>query len=148
VVIKAVLRLLSRCRPTGSANGREMHMAARVIVALMTAVLGIGLMGTAVAAGSPSEPAVLREEDATEVVVAYDDDDDGQGGNTGNTGRSFKSGTGNSNDGTNSRVTGVSKDKDRSRDDLTKDWSKDGPGAKRRDWSRHQTNDASKNDTR
>ena len=52
-----------------------------------------------------------------------------------------------SNDGTNSRVTPVSRDKDRSRGDLTKDWTRDG-GDRTRDWSRNTTNDKSRNDTR
>jgi hypothetical protein len=126
-------------------------MAARIMIALMAMMLGVGTMGTAVLAGESADNAVLREEDTDAVVIEYDDGDgDGGTGNTGNSGGggSFNSGTGNSNDGTNSKVTPVTKDKDKSHDDLTKDWTKDGPGGKKRDWSRHQTNDSSKNDTR
>ena len=45
-------------------------------------------------------------------------------------------------------MTPVTKDTDRSVDDLTKDRTKDGPGGKKRDWSRHNTNDGSRNDSR
>jgi hypothetical protein len=126
-------------------------MAARIMIALLAMMLGMGTMGTAVLAGETVEKAVLREGETDVAIVEYDDDDGGDGtGNTGNTGGggSFNSGTGNSNDGTNSKVTPVTKDKDRSHDDLTKDRTKDGPGGKKRDWSKHQTNDSSKNDSR
>ena len=41
----------------------------------------------------------------------------------------------------------MSRDRDRSRGDKTRDWTKDGKG-KRRDWSANKTNDRSRNDTR
>jgi hypothetical protein len=127
-------------------------MIARILIALMAMMVGIGVTGTAALAGGQAAEAVLREDDASEVVVEYeaDDMDGGTGGNAGgNTGNNtFNSGTGNSNDGTNSRVTPVSKDRDWSNDDLTKDWTKDGAGAKKRDWSRNHTNDRTRNDTR
>jgi hypothetical protein len=44
-------------------------------------------------------------------------------------------------------MTGVSRDRDNSRRDLTKDWTRDG-GDKTRDFSRNLTNDKSRNDTR
>jgi hypothetical protein len=122
-------------------------MAARITIALLAMMLGVGTMGTAVLAGETVEKAVLREDGTDVAIVEYDDDGDGETGNTGG-GGSFNSGTGNSNDGTNSKVTPVTKDKDKSHDDLTKDWTKDGPGGKKRDWSRHQTKDSSRNDTR
>jgi hypothetical protein len=122
-------------------------MAARITIALLAMMLGVGTMGTAVLAGETVEKAVLREDGTDVAIVEYDDDGDGGTGNTGG-GGSFNSGTGNSNDGTNSKVTPVTKDKDKSHDDLTKDWTKDGPGGKKRDWSRHQTKDSSRNDTR
>jgi hypothetical protein len=91
-------------------------MAARIMIALMAMMLGVGTMGTAVLAGESADNAVLREEDTDAVVIEYDDGDgDGGTGNTGNSGGggSFNSGTGNSNDGTNSKVTPVTKDKDK-----------------------------------
>ncbi len=69
---------------------------------------------------------------------------------TPNTNTNTNSGTGNSKsgrDGTNSRVTNVSRDRDLSRRDLTKDWTRDG-GDRTRDHSRNYTNDASRHDTR
>ena len=42
----------------------------------------------------------------------------------------------------------VSRDRDRSRGDLTRDRTKDGPGGSKRDWSGGNTNDRSRNDTR
>jgi hypothetical protein len=53
----------------------------------------------------------------------------------------------NNNDGTNSRHTPVSRDRDLSRGDLTKDWTRDG-GDRTRDHSKLKTNDRSRNDTR
>jgi len=41
----------------------------------------------------------------------------------------------------------MSRDRDRSRGDLTKDWTRDG-GDRTRDHSKNQTNDRSRNDTR
>lgn len=114
------------------------------------------LMAYAVPSAFGSDTAFKRNEDTPDVVATVDDEDDedsragrddtttdGGGDNT-----SFNSGTGNSNDGTNSRETGVSRDNDRSRDDLTKDRTKDGSGPSKRDWSQNRTNDASRNDTR
>ena len=51
------------------------------------------------------------------------------------------------NDGTRSNYTGVSRDRDRSRGDVTKDWTMDG-GDRTRDLTRNLTNDRSRNDTR
>ncbi len=49
--------------------------------------------------------------------------------------------------GTNSRFTAVSRDRDRSRSDKTRDWTRDG-GDRTRDWSANKTNDKSRADTR
>lgn len=98
--------------------------------------------------------AFKRSEDTPDVVQTVDDDDDDDTGNTNTNGdddtrtNGQNSGTGNSNDGTNSRVTDVSRDQDRSRGDKTKDWTNDGPGKQKRDFSQNQTNDGSRNDTR
>lgn len=123
-------------------------MVARMLIVLLALLVGGGLTGTSVMADT--DPAILREDDAGELVVSYDDDDDDDG-NThsgGGTDGTFNSGTGDSNDGTNSKVTPVTWDKDKSQDDLTKDKTKDGPGGKKRDWSKNKTNDQSKNDSR
>jgi hypothetical protein len=94
------------------------------------------------AADDTSEVVLRREDDAAEVIVAEDDGDDF----TGNTG-SGTSGV-NSNDATGSRHTSVSRDRDRSRGDKTRDWTKDGPRDRKRDWTGGHTNDRSRNDTR
>ena len=51
------------------------------------------------------------------------------------------------NDNTRSNFTRVSRDRDLSRSDKTKDWTRDG-GSRTRDWSANRTNDRSRNDTR
>jgi hypothetical protein len=113
------------------------------------------LLACAILAALPASAIALdddvfraRDEDLYVVSAEDDDDDDDGGTDTGNTGTSGGSSGKNSNDGTNSRHTGVSRDRDRSRGDLTKDRTKDGPGGSTRDRSRNHTNDKSRNDTR
>ena len=100
-----------------------------------------------------------RDDDGTELVVVSDagDDDgfDGLAGTSTNTGtktggdntRSRDTSGQNSNDNTGSGKTGVSRDRDHSRGDKTKDWTRDG-GDRTRDWSADKTDDRSRNDTR
>ncbi len=95
---------------------------------------------------------VKRNDDDTPELVAVADDDEMDAGafkaeltNT-NTKSRFTSGV-DSNDGTNSRHTAVSRDRDKSRGDKTKDWTRDG-GDRTRDHSANRTNDRSRNDTR
>ena len=121
-----------------------------------------GLIGLQVpAATADGDPAFKRNEDLPDVVMTVDDDDDDdtmakrdntRSKDTRSQTRSKSSKTGNSrsrNDHTNSRVTEVSRDRDHSRGDLTRDWTRDGKGDKqKRDWSKNKTNDKSRNDTR
>lgn len=95
--------------------------------------------------GDQTDIALRREEEAAEVVVA---EDDGNGDLTGNTGDNTGDASGDSNDATGSRHTGVSRDRDRSVGDQTRDWTRDGSGDRKRDWSGGHTNDNSRNDTR
>jgi hypothetical protein len=99
-----------------------------------------------------------RDDDSGQVVTTVDrDDDDDTNTNTGggdgtnsNTNSHAGDGTGDSRsraDNTNSRVTNVSRDRDHSRGDKTKDWTRDG-GTRTRDHSGNQTNDGSRNDSR
>ena len=133
-----------------------------------TITLGtIGIAG-AVTAGllalqtpaSADEDASLRKDDSPDVVMAVDDEDDEEtNGRDGNTrtrtnGQTRTNGgdtnTGNSRstrDNTNSRFSAVSRDRDLSRGDMTRDWTRDG-GDRTRDRSANQTNDRSRNDTR
>lgn len=53
-----------------------------------------------------------------------------------------------SNDRTGSGHTAVSADRDRSRGDKTRDWTRDGQGDRTRDFSQNRTNDRSRGDTR
>jgi hypothetical protein len=117
-------------------------MIGRFLVALVAAILMTALPVGALARDAATDD-VARRDDAAPALVASDDDDDDDG-DTG----SSRSGTGNSNDRTGSRHTPVSRDRDRSRGDLTRDRTKDGPGGSRRDWSGGHTNDRSRNDTR
>lgn len=113
---------------------------------LPTALLGIsglvtiGLLALPTAT-SAEDTFAKREEDAPELVLVDDDDDD-----------DTNSGTGNSwsrNDNTNSVFSRVSRDRDFSRGDRTKDWTRDGKNSRaKRDWSNRKTNDRSRNDTR
>jgi hypothetical protein len=114
----------------------------------LAGLVGAGLMalpGTTVAASVDEEAAIKREDSATELVLVSDDDDDDDTGNTNtNTGASRST-----NDGTRSNFTAVSRDRDLSRSDKTKDFTFDGPGDTRtRDWTANRTNDRSRNDTR
>jgi hypothetical protein len=128
-------------------------MGPRILTFALAAALAVfGLAGTAVAAsdGSDADGVIARDEDFAGVLVVDDDDDgDDSGAGTGTNGGtgSFTSGV-DSNDGTYSRVTPVSRDRDRSRGDLTRDRTKDGPGTSTRDRTANHTNDRSKNDTR
>jgi hypothetical protein len=117
-------------------------MIGRAGVLILALVIGLTLPlgGAAVAGDAGDDAAALpRRDDEPGTLFAADDD----GGDDDTRSRSRKSF-----DRTNSRFTGVSRDGDWSRRDLTRDWTRDGPGGKKRDWSRHQTNDRSRNDTR
>ncbi|HSJ51627.1 MAG TPA: hypothetical protein VLA90_10120 [Actinomycetota bacterium] len=126
-------------------------MVPRILIGLMVAAL-VAFVYPAVtsAEGLADDDVVLaREEDAAALVVSDDDDDrDDNGTDDGTNGtKSFTSGV-ESNDGTNSRVTSVSRGDDRSRGDLTRDRTKDGPGTSTRDRTANSTNDRTRNDTR
>lgn len=120
-----------------------------VLAALAAAVLGVSLLAGGAASTSAADADAKREESLNLVLTADDDADDDTGtGGTGDTGSVNRDGSGVSRDGTNSRYTAVSRDRDWSRGDLTKDYTWDGPGDKTRDWSQNRTNDRSRNDTR
>lgn len=113
----------------------------------LAGLVGVGLMSfpaTTVSANLGDEAITKREDNVAELVLVDDDDDDDSFSRT-------TRGTGSSRsraDGTNSRYTAVSRDRDRSRGDLTKDWTRDGPGSRTRDFSQNRTNDRSRHDTR
>lgn len=118
----------------------------RAAIMAFAGLFAMGMVSFAPAAAAGSDDRQAKREDGPAQVVTVDEDDaDDDTGNTGNTG--YNSGTGNSNDGTNSRHTAVSRYRDISQGDLTKDWTRDG-GDRTRDHSRNYTNDSSRNDTR
>ena len=140
----------------------------------LSGVLALGLValnGPANAADD-ADAYVKRDDRVSELVLADSDDDDddtadtgtntgtgtgagnGTGGTNsvtaGQTGTNTGTNTGSSNstgDGTGSRFTGVSREDDLSRGDMTKDFTTDG-GDRTRDLTPNLTNDQSRNDTR
>ncbi|MGD9961288.1 hypothetical protein [Nocardioides sp.] len=119
---------------------------------ISTAVLGVagltslGLLSlqTTQTSAQPKDEFVKREEDTPSLVLVADDDDDDTNDNSrSRTGKSRDTG-----DHTRSNFTAVSRDRDKSRGDKTRDWTKDGKGPQKRDWSANKTNDRSRNDTR
>jgi hypothetical protein len=99
----------------------------------------IGPAGAVIAAEDARDTrAILArvEDDDSVLATELDDDDDTGGGDD-------------SDDGTNSQRTGVTRsNRDRSRGDLTRDLTKDGPGGSTRDRTQNRTNDRSRHDTR
>lgn len=117
-------------------------------VATLAALGLIGMSTPSVAAAADED--AKREDDTTSIVLAADDDDDDDTGDDTTGDETIGTLTGqsaNTNDNTASNFTGVSRDRDLSRGDNTRDWTRDG-GDLTRDWSANQTNDQSLNDTR
>lgn len=132
----------------------------RNLVAVITLAAVGGVTAGLIAGTTPTlaadesvDPAVLRKDDMITLVSVVDDDDDDDTADgdvaTSRTGTTFGTGSSRSRaDATNSRYDLGSRDRDRSRGDKTKDWTDDGAGPKKRDWSVNKTNDRSLNDTR
>jgi hypothetical protein len=119
-------------------------------VAAMAIVGLIGMQAPVVSAAADDD-AAKRDEDTVELVLVADDDDDDDT-NDPNTvddtdDFSWDGPSVNTNDNTRSNFTAVSRDRDVSRGDKTRDWTWDS-GKKKRDWSANKTNDRSRNDTR
>ena len=117
----------------------------------LAGIVGAGLMampGSTVAANIGDDQVAKREDHVTELVLVDDDDNDDTNDDAGTNTRSRNTGVSRStNDNTRSNVTKVSRDRDLSRSDKTKDWTRDG-GSRTRDWTANKTNDRSRNDTR
>jgi hypothetical protein len=125
-------------------------MVPRILVLLVVGAVALfGSIGAALADQARDDGAAVlaRDEDAAGVLATDgddpDEDDDDTDGNT----RSATSGV-DSDDATNSRATSVSRGDDRSRGDLTRDRTNDGPGTSTRDRTADSTNDRTRNDTR
>jgi hypothetical protein len=124
------------------------HMIGRTLTFLLSATVAFGALGLVLTAGpqkAGDDLAYAKREELDEIELAGDDDD-GNSGNSGNS-RSFTSGV-NSNDRTGSGHTAVSRDRDRSRGDKTRDWTRDRTDNRTRDRSGGKTNDRSRNDSR
>lgn len=131
-------------------------------VAGVAGAVAAGLMTFQGVSAFAQDDLIKRDEDTIDVVTTVDDEDDDDTFGRLDRSRDTRSNatrskdtrsknTGNSrskNDNTNSRFTKVSRDRDISRGDKTRDWTKDGEGKKKRDWSADRTNDKSRNDTR
>lgn len=85
-----------------------------------------------------------REDDTPELVLVADDDDADSNDDTSR----FTGYSRSTNDSTRSNFTRVSRDRDLSRSDKTRDKTYDGVGGLKRDWSGGRTNDRSRNDSR
>jgi hypothetical protein len=146
----------------------------RTGIATLATSVGAGLvvMGVSAAnAGGDDQAYAKREDNANAWVLSADDDDDGDddgfrlsdtntrtrtggahtktGTNHTKTGTNHtRTNTGRSGDNTGSRYSGVSRDRDKSWGDRTRDWTRDGKGGATRDFSANLTNDNSRNDTR
>jgi hypothetical protein len=118
----------------------------------LAGLVGAGLMtlpGAVNAAGPNDDVVVKREDNVAELVLVADDDNDDTKDNSRTRSRSRNTGFSRStNDNTRSNFTKVSRDRDLSRSDKTKDFTQDGPGTRKRDWTGGTTNDRSRNDTR
>ena len=127
-------------------------MFGRAATWMLGLALVAGLPAGAAFAADLDEVALRRDDEYSEIAAVEDDDlgSDALAGatddNTGNTGGDT-SGV-DSNDGTGSGYSAVSRDGEASRGDNTRDWTRDGAGDRKRDWSGGQTNDGSRNDTR
>jgi hypothetical protein len=110
-------------------------------------VLALGTNGVANASDKDSAVLNKRDDHSSSWVVADDDDDDNTNTGTKTDGPSHDNTNSASRDHTNSRFTAKSRDRDMSRGDLTRDWTRDG-GDKTKDKSANFTNDRTRNDTR
>ena len=130
---------------------------------MRTKLLTIGTMGlaglvagglmalpmTASAAGAKDQY-VKRDEDTPDVVLVTDDDDDDDGPLARDTGTNTNTNTGGgTNTGTNTNTrTGTRSGRDNSWTRARKDFTKDGAGDRKVDWSQNRTNDRSRRNTR
>lgn len=127
--------------------------AATITTGLTLTVAGL-VLGSVAMQGATAAPEVdaKRNDDTPDLVLVADDDDDDTNDNTNNTRDTRSKNTGvskSTRDHTNSRFTKVSRDRDLSRSDKTRDWTRDGKKKTlKRDWTANSTNDASRNDTR
>ena len=125
------------------------------VVGLAGAV-GAGVLAWPAVAGPETDEVYLKRDEQTGELVTVDDgelddEDDlilaADTRSRDNT-RSRNTRSRASRDHTRSNFSRVSRDRDRSRGDVTRDRTRDGRGGVKWDWSKNQTNDRSRNDTR
>lgn len=127
-----------------------MNSITRTGILALAGSIGVSLAATGIASAvsTPDQGDLfLSKRELSSMVLAVEDDDDGLDDDSRSRDNSYSRSAA-SNDGTNSRYTAVSRDRDRSWGDLTKDFTRDGGNGITRDWSRNHTNDSSRNDTR
>ena len=139
----------------------------RTALGVIVGTVGVGIVGlTGLSAANAEDDVYGKREDGAAAIVTADDDDDDDPLRNDDSNTNSKTGPDDtddtslreessyspnsmpSRDDTNSRVTDVSRDRDRSRGDLTRDLTNDGPGKNNVDSSASSTNDKSRNDTR
>jgi hypothetical protein len=117
---------------------------ARGSVIGLAGLVGAGVLAWPSVAGTTADGYLKRDEQETDLVLVDDSDDDsGDDTRSRNTGISAST-----RDNTASNFTRVSRDRDLSRSDKTRDRTRDGVGDNNRDWSGNKTNDRSRNDSR
>lgn len=124
------------------------------ITTLRVGTLGVaglvatGLLALPISAATAGDDQVLkRDDDTPDVVLVDDSDDDDDTGLAGRDGTNTNTGA----DGTNTNDdtrTGANSGRDRSWAKQRKDFTQDGAGERRVDWSQNQTNDRSRHNTR
>lgn len=111
----------------------------------LSGLVTVGLLSLQAPGVSADQQFAKREDDTPELVLVADDDDDDTNDQSRSRGTGISRSTG---DGTRSNFSRVSRNRDLSRSDLTRDRTRDGAGAVKRDWSANRTNDRSRNDSR
>ena len=120
----------------------------RAMIAAFAALLGLGLFAMTASTSASADDVVAKREDSATVLLSEDDDDDDEDDeDTDATHVPNDDASGVSNDGTGSRITAVSQDRDMSKGDLTVDRTMDG-GDPTVDRTANHTNDGSRNDSR
>lgn len=128
--------------------------AATAMVGVMTSGLTVSLLAWPADAGQ-QDLAFKREQDTPDIVLVSDDDDDDATGddvrlraadtNTNTRSRVSRS----RNTGRDASRTGARSGRDDSRSGrAVRDWTHDGPGKWKRDWSANKTNDRSRHNSR
>jgi hypothetical protein len=110
----------------------------------LAGLVGVGVLAWPSIGATSADGYLKRDEQEVDLVLVDDDGDD----TNDNTRSRFTGHSASTRDGTASNFTRVSRDRDLSRSDKTRDWTGDGTDDRKRDWSANQTNDRSRNDSR